>query len=99
MILTVTENGYGKRTSISSYRKTARGSQGVISISTSKRNGLVISSSLVDESDDIILITSRGVLIRMSVSEIREAGRLAQGVRLIKLKEDEKLVSMQVVYL
>ncbi|WP_119343377.1 DNA gyrase subunit A [Facilibium subflavum] len=97
MVLTATENGYGKRTPVSEYRKTARGSQGVISIATSQRNGLVVSANLVNEDDDIMLMTDQGILIRTHANEVRETGRSAQGVRLINLKEQEKLVSVQVV--
>ena len=97
VVLTATENGYGKRTSVAEYRKTARGSQGVISISTSDRNGLVVAAGLVNDTNDIILMTDQGVLIRTSVCEVRETGRAAQGVRLINLKNSDKLVSVQVV--
>ena len=97
MVLTATENGYGKRTKVSEYRKTARGSQGVISIATSTRNGAVVSANLVDEQEDIMLMTDQGVLIRTCAREVRETGRSAQGVKLINLKENEKLVSVQVV--
>ncbi len=97
MVLTATENGFGKRTPVHEYRKTARGSQGVISISTSERNGLVVSANLVADTDDIMLMTDQGILIRTHANEVRETGRSAQGVKLINLKEDEKLVSVQVV--
>ena len=97
MLLTATEYGYGKRTPVSEYRKTARGSQGVISISTSERNGLVVAASLVANEDDIMLMTDQGVLIRTHANEVRETGRSAQGVKLINLKTNEKLVSVQVI--
>jgi DNA gyrase subunit A len=97
VVLTATENGYGKRTAVAEYRKTARGSQGVISISTSDRNGQVVAAGLVEETDNIMLMTDQGVLIRTRVSEVRETGRSAQGVKLINLKSNEKLVSVQVV--
>lgn len=98
MVLTATENGYGKRTPVVNYRKTLRGSQGVIAISTSKRNGLVVSANLVDSENDIMLMTDQGTVVRIRVDEIRATGRSAQGVRLIKLKKQEKLVSIQVIY-
>jgi DNA gyrase subunit A len=82
---------------VAEYRKTARGSQGVISISTSDRNGQVVAAGLVEETDNIMLMTDQGVLIRTRVSEVRETGRSAQGVKLINLKSNEKLVSVQVV--
>lgn len=97
VVLTATENGYGKRTAVAEYRKTTRGSQGVISISTSNRNGLVVAAGLVEATEDIMLMTDQGVLIRTRVCEVRETGRSAQGVKLINLKSDEKLVSVQVV--
>ena len=97
IVLTATENGFGKRTPVSQYRKTARGSQGVISISTSKRNGMVVSANLVDASEDIMLMTDQGILVRTHVNEVRATGRSAQGVRLINLKAGEQLVSVQVV--
>ena len=97
IVLTATENGFGKRTSISHYRKTARGSQGVISISTSKRNGMMVSANLVRNNEDIMLMTDQGVLVRTRVHEVRETRRSAQGVCLINLKHGEKLVSAQVV--
>lgn len=97
IVLTATENGFGKRTPASHYRKTARGSQGIISISTSKRNGMVVSANLVDESEDIMLMTDQGTLVRTHVNEVRETGRSAQGVRLINLKNGEQLVSVKVV--
>ena len=97
VVLTATENGYGKRTPVNHYRRTSRGSQGVISIATSRRNGLVVSAKLVKDSDDIMLMTDQGVLIRTRVKEVRSTGRSAQGVRLINLKNKEQLVSVQVV--
>ncbi|MFC4893157.1 DNA gyrase subunit A [Pseudofrancisella aestuarii] len=97
VVLAATENGYGKRTSVSEYRKTKRASQGVIAISTSERNGQVVVAVLVEEDEDIVLITNNGTLVRTSSSEVRECGRSAQGVRLINLKNSEKLISLKVV--
>src|SRR5690606_4746140 len=82
-VLTVTENGYGKRTPLAEYPRRGRGTQGVIAIETSARNGPLVAARLVSERDEIILITSGGVLIRTRVQEIREMGRNTQGVRLI----------------
>lgn len=96
-VLTVTENGYGKRTPIGEYRKCRRGTQGVIAIDTSERNGQLVAATLVAESDEAMLITTGGVLIRTRVSEIRETGRAAQGVRLINLDENEKLIGLEKV--
>ncbi len=96
-VLTATENGYGKRTPILDYRKSHRGTQGVIAIDTSERNGQLVAATLVSESDEIMLITTGGVLIRTRVAEIRETGRAAQGVRLINLDEGEKLIGLEKV--
>ena len=92
-ILSVTENGYGKRTPHFDYRVTNRGGKGIINIVTSKRNGNVSSSFPVSAEDEIIISTDRGKVIRTSVKEIRIAGRNTQGVRIIKLSNDEKVVS------
>ncbi len=97
VVLSATQFGFGKRTPVSEYRKTARGSQGVISISTSDRNGCVVGAVLVDEDDDIMLMTDLGMLVRTKVEQVRETGRAAQGVKLINLKENEKLVVIQQV--
>jgi len=96
-VLTATENGYGKRTPIADYRKSHRGTQGVIAIDTSERNGKLVTATLVVESDEVMLITTGGVLIRTRVSEIRETGRAAQGVRLINLDEGEHLIGLEKV--
>ena len=97
VILSSTRLGYGKRTPVKEYRKTARGSQGVISISTSERNGNVIGAVLVNENDDVMLMTDLGMLIRTKVDQIRETGRAAQGVKLIDLKSNEHLVAIQAI--
>ena len=94
-VLTATENGYGKRTPITEYTRHARGTQGMIAIQTSARNGPVVAATLADETDEIMLITTGGVLIRTRVKEIREMGRATQGVTLINTGEGEKLVSLQ----
>ncbi|WP_028535638.1 DNA gyrase subunit A [Paludibacterium yongneupense] len=96
-VLTATENGYGKRTPICDYRKSRRGTQGVIAIDTSERNGALVAATLVTEADEVMLITTGGVLIRTRVAEIRETGRAAQGVRLINLDEGEKLIGLEKV--
>lgn len=96
-VLTATENGYGKRTPIADYRKSHRGTQGVIAIDTSERNGSLVAATLVEETDEVMLITTGGVLIRTRVEEIRETGRAAQGVRLINLDEGEKLIGLEKV--
>ena len=92
-ILSVTENGFGKRTSYNDYRVTNRGGKGIIGIINSSRNGNVAASFPVDESDEIILSTDKGRVIRCAVKEIRSAGRNTQGVRIFKLSGEEKVVS------
>ena len=94
-VLTATENGYGKRTPITEYTRHGRGTKGMIAIQTSERNGRVVAAVLVDTSDEIMLITSSGVLIRTRVSEIREMGRATQGVTLISVDDGTKLTGVQ----
>ena len=95
-ILTATQNGYGKRTDISDYPTKNRGIQGVISISVSDRNGRVVNAvSVTDDSDEVMLISDKGTLVRTSVEEVRTMGRNTQGVRLIKLIKGENLVGLQ----
>ena len=93
-ILSVTEKGYGKRTSFLDYRVTNRGGKGIIGIVTSERNGNVSSSLIVEENDEIILSTDKGSIMRCAVKEIRTAGRNTQGVRIKKLSGEEKIVSV-----
>ena len=94
-VLTATENGYGKRTSISEYTRHGRGTKGMIAIQQSERNGKVVAATLVQADDEIMLITDTGVLVRTRVSEIRELGRATQGVTLIGLDEGAKLSGLQ----
>lgn len=93
-VLVVTENGYGKRSKLAEFRHSSRGTQGVNAIQLSKRNGAVVAARLVQDDDEIMLITSGGVLIRTRVNEMREIGRNTQGVTLINLDEGEKLVGL-----
>ncbi|HTJ97014.1 MAG TPA: DNA gyrase subunit A [Rhodocyclaceae bacterium] len=90
-VLTATENGFGKRTSILEYTRHGRGTKGMIAIQTSARNGKVVGAVLVRPSDEIMLITTAGVLVRTRVSEIREMGRATQGVTLINVDENSTL--------
>ena len=92
-VLSITENGYGKRSSLSDFRVTNRGGKGIIGIVNSKRNGNVTSNLIVSDKDQIILSTDKGRVIRVQVKEIRIAGRNTQGVRIIKLSGEEKVVS------
>src|SRR5262245_18191229 len=94
-VLTATENGYGKRTPLGEYPRHGRGGQGVISIQTSERNGKVVGAVLADDNDEVMLISTGGVLIRTSVAQIREMGRSTQGVTLIALGEGEKLAGLE----
>jgi len=94
-VLTATENGYGKRTSIIEYTRHGRGTKGMIAIQQSERNGKVVAATLVHADDEIMLITDKGVLVRTRVSEIRELGRATQGVTLIALDEGSKLSGLQ----
>ena len=93
-ILSVSENGYGKRSSYFDYRVTNRGGKGIIGIVNSKRNGNIASSLIVGNDDEIILSTDKGSIMRCAVKEIRIAGRNTQGVRIKKLKGEEKVVSV-----
>ena len=92
-VLSITENGYGKKTLNNEYRVTNRGGKGIIGIVNSPRNGSVCSSFPVIEGDDVMISTNKGRVIRVAVKEIRTAGRNTQGVRIIKLSGDEKVVS------
>jgi len=94
-VLTATQNGYGKRTSIEEYTRHGRGTKGMIAIQQSERNGKVVAATLVHPDDEIMLITDRGVLVRTRVSEIREMGRATQGVTLIGLDDGSKLSGLQ----
>lgn len=94
-VLTATENGYGKRTPITEYTRHGRGTKGMIAIQQSERNGKVVAATLVDVNDEIMLITTGGVLIRTRVAEIREMGRATQGVTLIAVEDGTKLSGLQ----
>jgi len=93
-VLTATENGYGKRSPIEEYTRHGRGTQGMIAIKTSERNGKVVAATLVNVDDEIMLIGTSGVLIRTRVKEIREMGRTAQGVTLMNVEKGEKLAGL-----
>src|SRR3954462_10213700 len=93
--LTATENGFGKRTALGEYPPHGRGVQGVISIQTSERNGNVVGAVLVDDNDEVMLISTGGVLIRTAVTQIREMGPSTQGVTLIALSDGQKLAGLE----
>jgi DNA gyrase subunit A len=94
-VLTATANGYGKRTSIIEYTRHGRGTKGMIAIQTSERNGKVVGAVLVNPNDEIMLITTGGVLVRTRISEVREMGRATQGVTLISVDDGEVLSGLQ----
>jgi len=94
-ILTVTENGFGKRTAVEDHPRQGRGGQGVIGISTSDRNGALISAIQVGQEDDVMLISDGGTLVRTNVGQISTLGRNTQGVTLIRLRKDEKMVGLE----
>ena len=93
-LLVVTERGYGKRTPLEAYRLQRRGGQGIITIRTSERNGPVVSVAQVVDDDEVMLITNGGKVLRARVSGISTMGRATQGVRIMNLADDEKIVSM-----
>jgi len=94
-LLTVCEKGYGKRTELEDYRAQHRGGIGLINIKTSERNGSVVALKAVKDEDDIMIMTAKGIIIRTGLDEIREIGRNTQGVRLIKLEDDDKVVAVE----
>jgi DNA gyrase subunit A len=97
LILSVTENGYGKRTDVDEYRLQSRGGKGVINVKTTARNGKVSSIQLVDETSELMIISQYGKIIRIDTKTIREAGRSTQGVRLLNLEEDDKVAAAVVI--
>lgn len=94
-LLTICEKGYGKRTELDDYRAQHRGGIGLINIKTSDRNGNVVAIKTVKGDDDIMIITAKGIIIRTGLDELREIGRNTQGVRLIKLDDDDKVVAVE----
>ncbi len=93
-LLTVCENGYGKRTDLKDYRRQKRGGIGLINIKTTQRNGKVVALKAVTDNDDLMLISSKGIIIRTGLEQVRDIGRNTQGVRLIRLDEGDKLVAV-----
>jgi DNA gyrase subunit A len=93
-VLTVTERGFGKRTEIEEYRVQTRGGVGVINITTSDRNGLVVGVSYVQGGDELLVITQQGMILRMLTDDVRSIGRATQGVTIIDLEENDKVVSI-----
>jgi len=93
-LLTICENGYGKRTSLDEYRKTRRGAKGVINIRATERNGSVVAIQAVDDDDELMVITANGMMLRTDLTAVREIGRATQGVRLIRLDQGDKVVAV-----
>ncbi|HEY6211857.1 MAG TPA: DNA gyrase C-terminal beta-propeller domain-containing protein, partial [Vicinamibacterales bacterium] len=93
-LLTVTERGFGKRTEIDEYRVQSRGGVGIININTSERNGPVVGVAYVQEGDEMLLITQQGMIIRMPTNDVRAIGRATQGVRLIEIEGEDRVVSV-----
>ena len=97
LLLVVTENGYGKKTDINEYRQTKRGSKGVKTLNISEKNGNIVSFKSTDNNQDLMIITTLGIIIRLDVNSISQMGRVTKGVRLINLKEDNKVASISLV--
>ncbi|UCD30038.1 MAG: DNA gyrase subunit A, partial [Planctomycetota bacterium] len=93
-LLTVCEKGFGKRTQVSEYRKTRRGGKGVINIKTTERNGKVVAIKSVTETDEMLLISAKGIILRTDLAQVREIGRATQGVRLIRVDKDDEVVAV-----
>jgi len=93
-MLTVTRNGYGKRTELGEYRLQSRGGKGLINIKTSERNGPVVGVKFLRADEQVMLITEKGMIIRLNTADISTIGRNTQGVRLIQLEEGDHLVSV-----
>ncbi|HKB09803.1 MAG TPA: DNA gyrase C-terminal beta-propeller domain-containing protein, partial [Vicinamibacterales bacterium] len=93
-LLTVTEKGFGKRTEIEEYRVQSRGGVGIINIATTARNGLVVGVAYVEEGDELLVITQQGMILRMQANDVRSIGRATQGVTLINIEGDDKVVSI-----
>ena len=96
-ILVVTEKGYGKRTSAEEYRMTHRGSKGVKALNITEKNGNIVSFKVVRGDEDLMIVTNNGIIIRMPLEQVSSTGRVAQGVRLINLKDDQKVSTIAVL--
>jgi DNA gyrase subunit A len=93
-ILSITEKGYGKRTAVENYRKTARAGKGVINLKVSEKTGKVVTTSSVEDEDSIIITTSKGMIIRTTLKNIRVMGRATSGVRIVKLQQGDKVTDL-----
>ena len=96
-VLVVTEKGYGKKTTIDQYRMTHRGSKGVKALNVTEKNGNIVSFKIVNGSEDLMIITDSGIIIRLPLSQVSSTGRVAQGVKLINLKENQKVSTIAII--
>ena len=96
-ILVVTENGYGKKTPLEEYRLTHRGSKGVKALNVTEKNGNIVSFKVVNGDEDLMIITDSGIIIRLSLDQVSKTGRVAQGVRLIHLKDNQKVSTLALI--
>jgi DNA gyrase subunit A len=97
LILSISENGFGKRTRLTDYRLQSRGGKGVINMKTSTRNGKVVGILSVKEDTDLMIVTKNGKIIRLESAEIRQAGRSTQGVRLVRMEDDDQVAAASVI--
>ncbi len=97
LVLVVTENGYGKKTAVSEYRLTHRGSKGVKALNITEKNGSIVSFKAIKDNCDLMIITSSGTIIRLPLNQVSQTGRVAQGVKLINLRDDQKVGSAEIV--
>ena len=96
-ILVVSEKGYGKRTSTTEYRMTHRGSKGVKALNITEKNGNIVSFKIVNGDEDLMIVTNSGIIIRLSIEQVSSTGRVAQGVRLINLKDEQKVSTIAIL--
>ena len=96
-VLVITENGYGKKTSVEEYRMTHRGSKGVKALNVTEKNGNIVSFKSVNGHEDLIIVTNSGMIIRLSLNQVSSTGRVAQGVRLINLKDEQKVGTVTII--
>ena len=96
-VLVVTEKGYGKKTKIDQYRMTHRGSKGVKALNVTEKNGNIVSFKIVNGEEDLMIITDSGIIIRLPLSQVSSTGRVAQGVKLINLKDNQKVSTIAII--
>ena len=96
-VLVVTENGYGKKTDIESYRMTHRGSKGVKALNVTEKNGNIVAFKMINDDEDLMIITDSGIMIKLPLEQVSQTGRVAQGVKLINLKDNQKVSTIAVV--